>query len=158
MTVYVDDMRMQATVPNGGRSVSGRWSHLMADDEQELIDFAVGKLGMRPQWIQHPGSPDVHFDVVDSLRIKALELGAVSLPCRSDEWSAFFESQHDKFVRRCENCGQPLRFIDTTVGSEHWFESPGCDNPEAGWEDNKRAWMPRPTAQASMDAPKGADA
>lgn len=89
MTVYVDDMRMQATVPNGNRKVSGRWSHLMADTEEELIDFAVNKLGMNPKWIQHPGQPDVHFDVVESRRQQALKLGAVSLPCRSEEWMAF---------------------------------------------------------------------
>ena len=151
MTVYVDDMRMQATVPNGGRKVSGRWSHLMADTEEELIDFAVGKLGMRSSWIQHPGTPDVHFDVVDSRRLDAIRLGATPIKCRSAEWVDLFERTRARFVRSCDNCGRPLRFIDTVVGSEHWFKSDDlvCDKPAAGWSDGKRAWMPRPTSQNS---------
>lgn len=30
MPVYVDDYLFPATVPNGARSVSGKWSHLIA--------------------------------------------------------------------------------------------------------------------------------
>jgi hypothetical protein len=144
MTVYVDDMRMQATVPNGARSVSGRWSHLMADTEPELIEFAVGKLGMRASWIQHPGSPDVHFDVVDSRRLRAITLGAVPIKCRSVEWMDLFERQRAKFVRRCANCSGPLQFIDTTVGSIHWYYDSTCPNPEPGFDGTRREWMPRP--------------
>lgn len=153
MTVYVDDMRMQATVPNGARSVSGRWSHLMADDEDELVDFAVNKLGMRPHWIQHPGTPDVHFDVVESRRTRALALGAVSLPCRSDAWVEFFERSRDKFVRRCANCSGPLNYLGPHTGSVHWFAT-DCTDAEPGFDGTKREWMPRPVSEP-VDARSG---
>ena len=75
MTVYVDDMRMQASVG----SLSARWSHLMSDEpaeaSNELVAFAV-RLGLRPQWIQYPGTPKEHFDLTDAKRDLALRLGA----------------------------------------------------------------------------------
>ncbi|MBO0872636.1 MAG: DUF4031 domain-containing protein [Pseudonocardia sp.] len=72
MTVYVDDMRRPARV---GR-IRARWSHLMADTTPELLTFAA-RLGLRRVWIQHEGTPIEHFDVTDSMRAKALHLGAV---------------------------------------------------------------------------------
>lgn len=72
MTVYVDDMRMPARV---GR-LNGRWSHLMADTTEELLAFAA-RIGLKRCWIQHEGEPIEHFDVTDSVRAKALRLGAV---------------------------------------------------------------------------------
>lgn len=42
MTVYVDDMRVPARV---GR-INARWSHLMADTDEELHEFAA-RLGLR---------------------------------------------------------------------------------------------------------------
>lgn len=79
MTVYVDDMRRPATVG----TVSGNWSHLMSDlpgqdGTAELVAFAQ-RLGLRPAWIQHPGTPIEHFDLIDSKRRQALRLGAVSI-------------------------------------------------------------------------------
>lgn len=72
MTVYVDDMRRPARV---GR-IDARCSHLMADTTDELVEFARS-LGLRPEWIQHPGLPAEHFDVTDGKRERALRLGAV---------------------------------------------------------------------------------
>lgn len=74
MTVYVDDMRRPARV---GR-INARWSHLMADDTAELLAFA-DRLGLRRSWIQHEGKPIEHFDVTDSMRDKAIRLGAVQV-------------------------------------------------------------------------------
>jgi hypothetical protein len=76
MTVYVDDMLMQATVPNGERTVSGKWSHLMADTDEELIAFAR-QMRMPRSWLQYPGTWKTHFDVVQSKRAQAIRLGAV---------------------------------------------------------------------------------
>lgn len=43
---------------------SGRlFSHLIADDEPELIKYATKVLGMRPEWIQKAGTYQVHFDI-----------------------------------------------------------------------------------------------
>lgn len=72
MTVYVDDMRMSARVG----SIEARWSHLMCDgDPSELMVFAV-RLGMRPEWLQKPGTAHEHFDLTDVKRDLALRLGA----------------------------------------------------------------------------------
>jgi hypothetical protein len=75
MAVYVDDMNLPAEVPNGPRVVRGRWSHLFADTEQELRDFARF-IGLRAAWIQHPGTSRVHFDVTRSKRALAISYGA----------------------------------------------------------------------------------
>jgi hypothetical protein len=89
MTVYVDDMLMKATVPNGNRKVTGRWSHMVADTEEELMEFAK-KLGLKASWVQYPGTPKVHFDVVESKRREAIQKGAVPVECRSEQWKELF--------------------------------------------------------------------
>ena len=79
MTVWVDDMRREGRVHRGGgRSITGRWSHLMADDPDELGGF-VASLGLRPEWIQQPGTPREHYDVVEHLRRRAIAAGAVPI-------------------------------------------------------------------------------
>lgn len=76
--IYVDDARLVAPHLLGGRA---RWSHLTADTRDELHAFAVGKLGMSRSWFQdHPRL--FHYDVVDRVRLKAIELGAVPLTVR----------------------------------------------------------------------------
>ena len=79
MTVYVDDWRQLATI--GG--VTGRWSHLTADDVDELHRFAAA-LGMRRAWFQaHPHDPlRHHYDVTDPWRQRAIALGAVAVTWR----------------------------------------------------------------------------
>lgn len=74
MTVYVDDMRMPAQV---GR-LQARWSHLLADTDEELHAFAA-RLGLRRQWHQKPGTAISHYDVTDTKRALALQLGAVPI-------------------------------------------------------------------------------
>lgn len=74
MATYVDDMRRQATV---GRC-SARWSHLIADTTEELLEFAK-VLGLSPGWIQKPGTYREHFDVTDGMRLRALAYGAVPI-------------------------------------------------------------------------------
>ena len=53
----------------------GKWCHMTADNEQELRAFAR-RIGLRVEWIQHPGTPDVHFDLVPPRRARAVQLGA----------------------------------------------------------------------------------
>lgn len=93
MTVYVDDFRILTTV---GR-VRGRWSHLIADTEDELHAFAA-RLGLRRAWFQDPrvdrkgafgpakpGSYAAecwHYDVTESKRQAAIRLGARPLSWR----------------------------------------------------------------------------
>lgn len=80
MTVYVDDMRMPARV---GR-LQAKWSHLMADTDEELHAFAA-QLGLRRSWHQKPGTAVSHYDVTDSKRDLALQLGAVPIGYMSRE-------------------------------------------------------------------------
>ena len=56
MTIYVDNMRGYARIDHGGRPVTGQWSHLLADDPDELAAFAA-HLGLRPEWLQSPRTP-----------------------------------------------------------------------------------------------------
>lgn len=80
MTVYVDDMRMPARV---GR-IEGRWSHLMADTDDELHVFAA-RIGLRRSWAQYPGTWKSHYDVTDSKRAQAVRAGAVEIGYGSPE-------------------------------------------------------------------------
>ncbi|HWJ65774.1 MAG TPA: DUF4031 domain-containing protein [Nocardioides sp.] len=79
MTVYVDDMRLEATVG----PVEGVWSHLLSDlpgaaGRAELLAFAE-RLGLEARWIQNPGTATEHFDVTEPTRQRALALGAVPI-------------------------------------------------------------------------------
>jgi hypothetical protein len=56
----------------GPRCFHGKlFTHLMADDEAELVRFAVRELGMKRQWLQDSGTARAHFDVVGSRLDKA---------------------------------------------------------------------------------------
>jgi hypothetical protein len=60
----------------------GRWSgggHLQADTLDELHAFAQ-RLGMRREWFQSkPSRPENdHYDLTQTLRARALELGAIA--------------------------------------------------------------------------------
>lgn len=79
MAVYVDDARIPARV---GR-LRARWSHLMADSREELLEFA-DQLGLQRRWLQDKRS-GVHFDVTDTVRFKAIALGAVKVECGTPE-------------------------------------------------------------------------
>lgn len=74
MTVYVDDYAAPATV-NGRK---GRWSHLIADSSAELTAFAA-VLGLASHWVQYPGTFREHFDVTESVKRRAIQMGAVPI-------------------------------------------------------------------------------
>lgn len=80
MSVYVDDMRRRARV---GR-LDAVWSHLLADDDDELHAFAA-RLGLRRAWFQKPGTPLAHYDVTEPKRQLALRLGAIPIGYMSRE-------------------------------------------------------------------------
>jgi hypothetical protein len=79
LTVYLDDWRQRATI--GQRE--DRWSHLLADDEQELHELAA-RLGIPPRGFQrHRRSAALnHYDLPESLRQSAIALGAVPISWR----------------------------------------------------------------------------
>lgn len=106
MACYVDDMMMEATVPNGGRSVSGKWCHLTADTDEELHALAAA-IGMRRSWFQpakvvadtqytrakcperigkpFPGSRN-HYDVTAPKRKLAIAHGAIPCVMGCEPW------------------------------------------------------------------------
>lgn len=74
MAVYVDDVRIPAQL---GRWPA-RWSHLTADTDAELHDFA-DRLGLQRAWFQDHTDPlRRHYDVTDTKRREAIALGAVA--------------------------------------------------------------------------------
>ena len=79
LTVYVDDWRQRATV----RGRTDRWSHLLADDPDELHAMAAA-LGIPARGFQqHRRSATLnHYDVPESLRRQAIALGAVPVSWR----------------------------------------------------------------------------
>lgn len=93
MPVYVDDFRIPATVPNGNRTVKGVWCHMTADTTEELLEMAE-KIGLKPQWIQHPGTWKEHFDVTEPRRRAAVANGAIEVAVREsvlamqERWAA----------------------------------------------------------------------
>lgn len=68
MTVYVDDFR----APYGRMVMSHMWS----DDEDALHDMAR-RIGVARKWYQGD-----HYDVCQSKRRQAIELGAVEISAR----------------------------------------------------------------------------
>ncbi len=79
MTVYVDDWRQWARVG----PIETRWSHLTADDADELHAFAE-QLGLRRAWFQdhHRDPTRHHYDVSDPARARAIAAGAVAVTWR----------------------------------------------------------------------------
>ena len=84
VAVYVDDAMIAADVPNGPVVHHSHWSHLWADTEQELHDFAVNRLGLRRSYFQpaedHHGF--AHYDLTEGKRWQALRHGAVAVDWR----------------------------------------------------------------------------
>jgi hypothetical protein len=79
LTVYVDDWRQRAVI----RQHEDRWSHLVADEPEELHQMAA-QLGIPLRGFQrHRRSSALnHYDLPESLRVRAIELGAVPITWR----------------------------------------------------------------------------
>jgi hypothetical protein len=83
MAVYVDKLRTYSDewysndqAARNGRRHGHRWCHLWADSEAELHAFAA-KLGLRRAWAHRRRNGDVHYDLVPTKRVKAVQLGAL---------------------------------------------------------------------------------
>ena len=79
LTVYVDDWRQRATI----RGRTDRWSHLLADDPEELHAMAAA-LGIPRRGFQHHRRSAAlnHYDLPEFLRLEAIERGAVAVTWR----------------------------------------------------------------------------
>jgi hypothetical protein len=76
MPVYVDRIRTHAKVKGRAARLGNRWSHLFADDPDELDAFA-SDIGMRREWGQYRGIPGrFHYDVTPERRAQAIAAGA----------------------------------------------------------------------------------
>jgi hypothetical protein len=104
MAVYVDDMNLQADVPNGRRTLRASWNHLFADTEAELRAFAA-QIGLKPEWIQDPGGRHVHFDVTTGKRQQAIARGAKAVTWR--EAGEFFARKAAE--EKAEREAQPVK-------------------------------------------------
>lgn len=107
MVVYVDDALIPARV---GR-ISSRWSHLFADTQDELHEFAAS-IGLQRRWFQ--GGPKRkrtwHYDVTESKRQEAIKAGAKEVTWRE---SVQIMNERDgicgcsRAVGECAHCGRP---------------------------------------------------
>lgn len=77
MTVYVDDAFIEARV---GR-INTAWCHMTADSHEELEAMAR-LIGLKPEWIQFPGTWKEHYDLTLSRRATAVAAGAVEMSFR----------------------------------------------------------------------------
>lgn len=71
MSVFVDDMKLRAKVGN----IDAVWSHLGADSLEEMHEFAQ-RLGLKRSWFQVSSSGIPHYDITQSMRAKAIKMGA----------------------------------------------------------------------------------
>lgn len=103
MTVYVDDVRIKASV---GRYTDRSWCHLLTDDPTMVELHALAqRIGLRRAWYQPPkmyrlGMPVCwwrgHYDVTEAKRREAVRAGAVEIGM--SEWSEMvqrFKQEHD---------------------------------------------------------------
>lgn len=126
MSVYVDNAFIAADVSNGARVLSGRWCHMTADSRDEL-DAMADRIGLRRDWIQHPGTSREHYDVTEPKRRAAVAAGAVERDWRemtverlSLRRAALFtvdgttvvnrnSDEYDVYIGRGSDWGNPFR-------------------------------------------------
>lgn len=89
MAVYVDDSK--------GKFHGMVMSHLFADSTEELHAFAA-RLGLRRDWFQQGSIP--HYDVSQTKRRAALQLGATSLPIRDPNWRKVYRQIKAQTIHR----------------------------------------------------------
>ena len=73
MTVYIDSMNASYR--------RMKMCHMLADSEVELLDMAK-RIGVNLKWIQFKGTYKCHFDICQSKKKIALELGAIEITRR----------------------------------------------------------------------------
>jgi hypothetical protein len=75
MTAYVDELVVHENVRPSLRYLGQSWSHLWADTDDELHEFAA-KIGMKRSWFQ-PHHVRNHYDLTPRRRLEAIRAGAV---------------------------------------------------------------------------------
>jgi hypothetical protein len=113
MTVYVDRAQIPARVARH----DARWSHLTADTEDELHEFAA-RLGLRRGNFQPGkalgGQPSVawHYDMTERKRRRALSRGAQEIEL--DQWHEIFGRRR---TAQAEAAGAESRASEPDAGA-----------------------------------------
>jgi len=81
MSVYVDNAFIKASVKSGPLTHESRWCHMTADTSEELMAMAL-RIGLKPKYIQYPGTWKEHFDVTEPKRKQAIAAGAIEVSAR----------------------------------------------------------------------------
>jgi hypothetical protein len=154
--IYVDDASIPAEVKNGSVTHNSTWSHMWADTQEELHEFAVGKLGLLRSYFQ-PGTPIGgrpsafwHYDLASGKRAQALALGAEPVDMRDGP-----RMMRERDARAAEavravagDSGTPRRVLVT--GSRTWTD-------EAAISDALRPHFTPGAVLVSGACPEGAD-
>ncbi len=77
MPVYVDEPREYPKAKLRCKT----WSHMVANTSDELEAMAR-LVDLQPEWIQNPGTPREHYDLVPTKRAKAIRKGAIPVSSR----------------------------------------------------------------------------
>lgn len=85
MAVYVDNY-----YDTGVRYKGMRMCHMVADTTMELRKM-VNIIGVNLKWMQHPNTPNEHFDICFSKRILAVKAGAIEIHFK--EYAKFVEAR-----------------------------------------------------------------
>lgn len=85
MTVYVDALHYypETMIRSAqARRYGNYWSHVWADTEEELSEFARA-IKLPLSWLQHAGTRHVHFDVTPARRERVVKAGAIQMERRA---------------------------------------------------------------------------
>lgn len=149
MPVYCDNMRTGATVHNEttGRDVSGAWSHLTADTDEELHKFAEA-LGLRREYHQPcPPHSRSHYDVTERKRKQAIRLGAIAVRIGYEPWRGLGQRRKaEDYLRDGEAYADDAEVI---LPASYVFPEPSArerklEALEAGCEFDKITGEPEP--------------
>lgn len=75
-----------------------KFSHLVADSEEELISFAK-LIGLKKEWIQYPGTYKVHFDITARRFNKAKTYPNVKL-LTFEEFVVLLTQRREKWIKK----------------------------------------------------------
>ena len=83
MAVFVDEIREypETMIAPAARRCGRLWSHMTADTPEELHKMAAA-IGLKREWCSdhtQPNSRRLHYDVIPSVRAKALKKGALEI-------------------------------------------------------------------------------
>lgn len=129
MTIYVDSVFIPATV----KGHKAKWCHLVTDqyDSAELHPFAQ-RIGLKRSYFQYMAKLSKgsvappwmwHYDVVESMRDKAIAAGAVELP--GWELGSIMDAKRALFnaLSEVDKLAEKDRWKAIALGTETWEQA-----------------------------------